>query len=771
MFVTVVVLIAILANSVRLMTTNLDKQVNQQIEEIRLAYHSALMTPLIDQDAATLRDMLDSWVKAGNIDFMIVTDESSNILYGVGESQNGALPTPGEYATQRVELLPVELEGQNYGYLYFGLSTHYIRSALIGLLVQNSTIAIFGIIALSIMLGFVIFYFTRNVEKVALSSIKISQGHFEERIEVEGNDEIAILSRNFNAMASTIQDHINTLRKKEQRFRAIADYTYSWENWFNSGGLLQWINPAVERITGYTPDECMKMENFPLPLVHPNDLMLVRRQIEQARSGFSGQDLEYRIHHKNGHDVWVAVSWQGIFDENGLSLGYRSSVRDVTLQHVATEELTYQAEHDSLTGLHNRRAFERRLKQVLDWQKQDQRPIAVFYLDLDQFKVVNDSCGHIAGDQLLIGISRLLEGYTPYGFFARLGGDEFGILFRDLDKKDAMSRANACLEAIRNYEFSFSGRTFNVSASIGVVQCSENINSVSKILIAADTACYAAKELGRNQVVYYDDNDDYFRMRSEEFSSVSHINTALAQGRFLLYFQRVEPLQNDANTYRHAEVLLRLRDISGNIQSPERFINAAERFNLMPYIDRWVVDSVCRQLSKWNSQQITYDVYRFAINVSGASLSDRDFPDFVAERISKYNIDPQRLCFEITESHAVAQINLALSFIERMHDLKAYIALDDFGSGLSSFAYLKQFKVDYLKIDGQFVKNLDTDNSDRAVVESMVQLAAAYGLRTVAEYVCNNDIYKIVKDLGVTYAQGYACHVPEPLTNLVEDAA
>jgi EAL domain-containing protein (putative c-di-GMP-specific phosphodiesterase class I) len=203
------------------------------------------------------------------------------------------------------------------------------------------------------------------------------------------------------------------------------------------------------------------------------------------------------------------------------------------------------------------------------------------------------------------------------------------------------------------------------------------------------------------------------------------------------------------------------------VQTPERFISAAERFNLMPYIDRWVVDNVCRQIAEWDAEGIIYDVYRFAINVSGASISDREFPEYVADRILKYGINPDRLIFEITESCAVTQLNLAQTFIDHMHASRAFLALDDFGSGLSSFAYLKQFKVDYLKIDGRFVKNVDKDKYDRAVVESMVQLADAYGLQTVAEFVCNDEVYNVVRDLGVNYAQGYACHVPEPLANLV----
>jgi diguanylate cyclase (GGDEF)-like protein/PAS domain S-box-containing protein len=764
--------VALLLNSMRLMEAQLNERVNSHIRDVELAYNSAIVIPLISRDFATLRDMLEAWCKADDINYMVVTDEGNHPLVAAGNWKlDDKLPTPGQNKNERVVAFPIELEGQVYGNFYFGLSIAYIQSAVKELASQNTLIGILGVLVLLIELAVIVYYLTRNLLYLVQTSQKISHGHFDERVNMTGEDEVAVLAHNFNTMIAAVQSHVAALKNSEQKFRAIADYTYSWESWFDAEGKLQWVNPAVARISGYTPEECMQMENYPLPLVHPNYARLVERLIKQAINGQSGQDQEFRVQHKNGYDVWVAISWQSIYDDNNLSLGFRASIRDVTQQHTATEELAYQAEHDSLTGLHNRHAFERQIKQVLDWQKQDKRSATIFYIDLDQFKIVNDSCGHIAGDQLLIGIAKLLESYATNSFFARLGGDEFGIIFRDLKTAQAMEKAQAIIDSIRNHEFSFSGRTFNISASIGIVTTSDRVSSVSKLFIAADTACYAAKERGRNRAVYYDENDEYFRMRSEEFSSVSHINTALSQGRFLLYFQRLEPLQEHPNNSRNAEVLIRLRDINGNVQTPERFISAAERFNLMPYIDRWVIDNVCHQLALWNEKGINYSVYRFAINVSGASLSDREFPEFVADRIAKYKIDPKRICFEITESCAVGQLELALTFIERMHKLDAMIALDDFGSGLSSFAYLKQFNVDYLKIDGQFVKNLDTDKSDRAVVESMVQLAGAYGLKTVAEYVCNDEIFKIVKELGVTYAQGFACHKPEPLTNLTDYSA
>ena len=285
--------------------------------------------------------------------------------------------------------------------------------------------------------------------------------------------------------------------------------------------------------------------------------------------------------------------------------------------------------------------------------------------------------------------------------------------------------------------------------------------NVTDLLIAADTACYAAKERGRNRVEVYSPTDDWYRQRSEDFRTMPQLTAAIAEGRFLLFHQRLEPLKPGLPLT--AEVLLRLSDPLGKISSPSRFIATAERYNLMPYIDRWVVENVCRYVSDWQRSGQALPFAHLAVNVSGASLGLRDFPAFVRQQIEHYAIDPALLCFEITESCAVSNLEPALDFIAQMHALGATLSLDDFGSGLSSFGYLKRFKVDFLKIDGQFVQNIDHDASDRAVVEAIVQLARAHGLLTVAEYVCNAAVDRSIQEIGVDYAQGFVRHKPEPL--------
>jgi diguanylate cyclase (GGDEF)-like protein/PAS domain S-box-containing protein len=756
-------IVTLISNSITLANRYLQQQHAENIHSMGVAFTSAIVPYLISGDYASLQETLEEWLISEHVAYLIVVpDEGARIA--VGWPDANPLPQPGESGNTSNAVFPVGIGGERYGALYVGLHNSFITEARNAMFAQNFLIAIVGIVALTFFMSIVIYYITRRLVLLSDASTQVAKGNFDLRIQVTGHDEVARLAESFNHMIDAVQARVRELEDSQQRFRAIADYTHAWENWFDPEGRLRWVNPAVHRITGYTPEECMQMADFPLPLVHDDDKDRVRHLTRQALDGHCGQDMEFRIRHRDGRDLWCAVSWQPIRDANGFSLGYRSSVRDITVQRHAIEELAYQAIHDPLTGLYNRRAFEQQLQQSLEQSKQEHKPLSVLYIDLDQFKVINDVCGHSAGDQLLVGLTKTLRNQTGEGFLARLGGDEFGVFLRDCDEEAAMSRARKLVDEIRAYTFTYGGRSFRIGASVGVARAGPGLDNCTDILMAADTACYAAKEHGRNCVELYTRNDEYFRLRHEEFRSISHITTALTEGRFLLYFQRLEPLRDDLP--RHIEILIRLRDFLGNTQAPARFIAAAERFNLMTYIDRWVLENTCRKLSEWKRAGISTGVDRFAINVSGASLSDREFPVYVQRQIEQHQIDASQLCFEITESCAVGLLKQALSFIDQMRALGATLSLDDFGSGLSSFAYLKQFKVDYLKIDGQFVKSIDQDASDRAVVQAMVQLAKAHGLKTVAEFVSSETIYDVVDELGVDYAQGYFRHIPEPLDNL-----
>jgi diguanylate cyclase (GGDEF)-like protein/PAS domain S-box-containing protein len=615
-----------------------------------------------------------------------------------------------------------------------------------------------------LLLSLIGYWLTRHLTALMQASARIAEGDYAFRLRLDSRDEVGELARLFNRMADAVRERMDALREGEQRFRAIADYTYGWESWFAPDGGLRWVNPAVERVTGYTQAECQAMSDFPMCLVFGDDVELVRKCHQFGLAGQTGQDREFRIRRKDGHMIWVAMSWQPIFASAGDSLGYRSSIRDISLEHLAREELAYQASHDALTGLHNRRAFEQRLAGALRGLARGGEARALLYIDLDQFKLVNDTCGHSAGDKLLQEIAAIMRRNAGDGFLARLGGDEFGLLLNaDLD--DARRRAEMLIDGINAHVFSYEGRYFQLGASVGVVDmravkgAAVDEMNLDALLIAADQACYAAKDKGRNRVEVYAVDDVYYQSQRAQFLSVTQIASALREGRLALFFQRIVPLK--AAPGGHVEILLRLVAENGRLISPGVFIPAAERFNLMPQVDRWVVEAVCRMLGEGASGLPDDTV--FAINLSGVTLSANDLAEYVANCMARYAVEPSRLCFEITETAAIGNLDRALAFIRRVRGMGATVALDDFGAGLSSFAYLRRLEVDFLKIDALFVRNLDSDVRDRAVVKSIMEVARVHGMRTIAEFVHKPEIAVILRDMGVDYAQGFAVHKPQPL--------
>lgn len=423
------------------------------------------------------------------------------------------------------------------------------------------------------------------------------------------------------------------------------------------------------------------------------------------------------------------------------------------------DELRFQARHDSLTGLHNRRAFEEELGKAL--LARNGADLFVLYIDLDQFKAVNDTCGHAAGDVLLRQVTGFLMEQRAYGFVARLGGDEFGLILVGVTEERARELGQQIVDGIHRLAFAWEGRVFHIGASVGVARADTHLNSVTGLLIAADSACYAAKEWGRGRVGIYRDSDDWFQRRREEFAVLPRIAEAIEKGRFVLYHQRIRALRPGWDD--HAEALVRMLDSDGSLLPPGRFIPAAERYNLMPGLDRWVIDAALRQMSLWHKSGRAQPFGQLSINLSGASLDDTDLPRYLTEKFHEHGVDPRRLCIEITESCAVANPERALEFVDMIRGMGIALSLDDFGNGLSSFGYLKRFKADYLKIDGQFVSNLEHDATDRAVVEAMVSLARAHNLRTIAEFVATPALVETVASLGVDYAQGFAVHLPAPL--------
>ncbi len=458
------------------------------------------------------------------------------------------------------------------------------------------------------------------------------------------------------------------------------------------------------------------------------------------------------------------VSLQGApFVVDGETKGTVLVLRDMTRERDLIGRLSWQAGHDELTGLANRRALDRslngRIARPFDAATED----ALLLFDLDQFKLVNDTYGHAAGDQVLREVAALLKLELPDDSLpVRLGGDEFAAFLPDCDAVQAMEIAERLRDGIQSLSFSFGGRPVRTSASIGLVANTRAIANVEDVLSRADMACYLAKEKGRNRVQRHEPTDLQLLKRIGEMGWAHTIRDALNEDRLCFYAQRIEPLQGQPDD-THLELLIRLRDGQGALAPPGSFIPAAERFGLMPRIDRWVVEAAFASLADLTAATAGCAPVTFAINLSGLSLGDSTFIDFVRERFVASRIEPSSICFEITETAAIANLEMATKFIETFRAIGCQFSLDDFGSGMSSFGYLKRLPVDYLKIDGAFVKDMLIDPMDRAMVDTIARMARTLGKRTIAEFAETIGIVDALRTLGVDYAQGYGIGRPVPL--------
>src|SRR5882762_9056280 len=512
----------------------------------------------------------------------------------------------------------------------------------------------------------------------------------------------------------------------------------------DANSTIDYINPVAEELTGWRLEDAMGRpveeifrafhEETCEPLENPLSVSVRRmRPIKSVRPML--------LIRRDGNELYVESTAAPIRDGSG---------------HVAGGVLVF---HDVLTGLVNRREFESRLERALKSAKAREASYALCYLDIDQFKIVNDTCGHSAGDALLGQVGALLKSKVRWrDTLSRLGGDEFGILLESCSLDEAMRSAETLREGVRNFRFTWEDRVFRLGASIGVVPITADNEDVASILSAADSACQAAKEGGRNRVHSFAENDIELRRRRREMQWAARINAALEEGRFELYRMAIQPLQR-VETGAHYELLLRLKDETGRIVSPNDFIAAAERYGITPAIDRWVIENAFRWLVSDSDER--EKLFQCSINLSGQSLGDDKFLPFVIDQFHKSGLDGSKICFEITETAAVASFSQANRFIQALKELGCKFALDDFGTGLSSFGYLKHFPVDYLKIDGSFVREILRDPIDREMVRSINEIGHLTGKQTIAEFAENAEIIQMLTSLGVDYAQGYGVAQPQ----------
>jgi diguanylate cyclase (GGDEF)-like protein/PAS domain S-box-containing protein len=462
----------------------------------------------------------------------------------------------------------------------------------------------------------------------------------------------------------------------------------------------------------------------------------------------------------NGQEIYVTDSATPMRDRQGRIVGAVTVLRDVTTQRHLTRALCHQATHDALTGLVNRTEFERRLGLLFERAREHQHEHALCYLDLDGFKVVNDICGHTAGDELLRQLANLLKTrLRERDTLARLGGDEFGVLLGECPLADAVSVAHALRQLVHDFRFVWQQKAFRIGVSIGLVPITATSTDLASLLSTADCACYVAKEQGRNRVHVCVPGDSALQRRQNEMHWIRRLEEIGASDCLRLYSQPIVPLDLRNPTPLHGEVLLRFAEEDGQILLPGAFIPTAERYHQMSAIDRWVVHTV---LGVLRSDALVPASNCYAVNLSGQSLSNPEFLDFIMEQLQEHAIAPARLCFEITETAGIANLDAAAHFIGTLRAKGCRFSLDDFGSGLSSFAYLKTLSVDFLKIDGCFVQDMVRDPIDRAMVEAIQRVGRVMGVKTIAESVESTTTLNLLRTIGVDYAQGYVLGPPSP---------
>ncbi|MCE1229383.1 MAG: EAL domain-containing protein [Firmicutes bacterium] len=541
----------------------------------------------------------------------------------------------------------------------------------------------------------------------------------------------------------------------------------------NPQGLVQYMNPAAEALSqGATLGD--PLEN----VIH----LVEGASSERSTRVSSHQLLEASTSTKSESDQWllrpdgssIPVSWMvSPLDREGHHEGAVLVIHDITREQGLIERLGWLAAHDPLTHLPNRREFESRLQHLLSGlqhritregpHRAYDTHHALLLLDLDQFKIVNDTCGHAAGDELLRKVAAALSGrLRDTDTLARMGGDEFGVLLMGCDAEQAQQKAEALRHAVGDLSFVWGRRTFAITASIGMVALDEQAGDLASVLSSADMACYTAKDLGRNRVEMYRQDDPRMRTRFGEMTWIHRLQAALKEDRFCLYGQHLQGLQTGSSSQSRCELLLRLKGEDGSLISPAYFLPAAERFGMMHMIDHWVIDHALQIIGRRLADGLCDEHAVFCINLSGASFTASDFLPELQELFQRHAVPYHHVCFEVTETQAIANFSEAIAFMDQMHSLGCSFALDDFGAGMSSFAYLKRLPIDLLKIDGTIVRGMVNDSVDRAMIETIHSLARAMGLQTVGEFAESTTIVQALAECGVDFAQGYAIAKPEP---------
>ena len=547
------------------------------------------------------------------------------------------------------------------------------------------------------------------------------------------------------------------LQENKQRYKDLAEAGANvfWE--LDKELRYSYISGGFEDLCGFRPAE---MRGSYPPLLHKNNSLLdvnweKFERITKTRQPF--KDFTFSLQERDNSIRIFKVNGNPLFDREHNFLGYRGVKQEITAEQHLYQKIAYQATYDDLTGLLNRREFNDKLKYSVEKSQKYQTESVLCYLDLDRFKIVNDTAGHLVGDRLLSELAQLLQGLIrKEDTLGRLGGDEFGLLLEGCSIAEAEIVCEQLIRAINNYRLKWKTVEFDVGVSIGMIGISDNTIEPAELLSRADFACYQAKNLGRGRVYVVKNNDQELDLQQTQISHIANVSQAIKENRFYLVKQLIVPMIDDGQQRQHYELLLRLKDRAGKLITPEEFIPVAERYGVITIVDRWVLEA---SLNAYHQHFIAgQDLV--SINLSGASINDERFTNFAIDLIKKLEVPGNCLCFEISETAVINHMGYAQKFISAMKDLGVKFALDDFGSGLSSFSYLKNLPIDYLKIDGSLVKAMLNEEYNRAIVNCINEVAHLMGIKTIAELVENEQILEQIKKISIDYVQGYVSGGP-----------
>jgi len=635
-------------------------------------------------------------------------------------------------------------------------------------------ITIILILSTSFLASYLAKGITAPIYKLTGAIRRMKHGILDQKVTTHAGGELLVLEKGINEMSHSLylmQERERRQNADELFFEKVKAQT-TLESMgegvitTDCGGKITYLNPAAEQLTGWSCESATEK------LL--NEVFLIRSSSTNAPIQYP---FETCVHHgatvkhdallillrQDGTEYIIQDTASPIKNKQNNVIGMVLVFHDVSNIQRMSDQLAYQATHDDLTDLINRREFESCLSKTLRTAKDHNFCHALCYIDLDQFKIINDTCGHQAGDGLLRQLSSHIKEKVRKGdIFARLGGDEFGIILTDCSMPKAEEIAEAIKNMVQSFQFSWHGHNFTTGASIGLVPITKDTSNINELLMKADSACYIAKDNGRNRVHVYQPNDEDIIKRAGDMQWLQTIKHSLEENKLVLYRQEIRPTNPDDNLPTHHEILVRLLDENNDLVAPGIFIPAAERYQLMDTIDRWVITNTLSILQKYHIDKSIL----FNVNVSAQSICDPGFLDFLISQFEQHKVAPQSITFEITETAAMSNMSRAITFIETIKDMGCKFALDDFGSGLSSFGYLSNLPVDFIKIDGYFASEIINNPVNYSIIESVNHIGHVMGLKTIAESVESEDILNKLVECGVDYVQGYSIERPQPFETL-----